>query len=319
MIFFTLGNIVGSESSMAKILLKLDILNEIVEIFKIKRPLSLIQEITWFLSVFLDTKSNLLQKSIEKVYPVIAYCLLLDDVDVLRNSLWAGRIFFMNADLTFIKCSIVIIDRVIKILNNMTESVEVEFPAVYIVGSLLSGSDEVARMLISKGILDIFATKIEVKALKSQICWCIGNLLACEAEDILVKVFRHNILMKKILEVLVIGKNNEKREILYGLIESLKNLRVDSIRGLFARGLNEVLDVNLKSIDLKLKVLALKGVKILGKRGKDIFREDGVNELIERMDNEIDLGRVIEGIYNDEGNGETHRLSLKILEKYYYF
>ena len=324
MIFFTLTNILGSDPSQARLLLKHDILGLTIKVFELKRPLSLIQEATWFLSVFLDHRSRLPQKEIMNALPILVYCLAIEDPEVLKNSLQALKTFYRNADLAFIQKTFFVIERVLRILtDDMAEDVKFVLPGVEIFGSILSGSDEVARALIRKGVLDVLASKIEIesKPLRQSVCWCVGNILQCRAQDILMRVYRHTPLLSRCIDLAIRGNEKERRELLYGFIESLKNLRIDVIRALFPRGLNSILEEGLNSLDIKIRLLCLKGVRTLARRGEEIIslEEDGVNEMVVRMDEDFDLGRIVEGIYQEKSDGETHRLSLQILERYYYF
>ena len=321
MIFFTLGNIIGTDPSLRKLLLKNEVLSIIFDIFKAKRSVTLVQETTWFLSVFLNSKPFLSQKKVQNIYPVLAYTLFLEEPHIISNTLWALTPFFSSCDSTFLVTSMFILDKIISLLKtaHFEENLNILVPAVQIIGNLLSGEDKIAKFLLTKGILDVLSPIFEVKCVKSQVCWCFGNLLSCKLDEVLSRIAHHKII-NQVFQTAIVGQNNEKREILYGLIESFKNMRLDLVRNLMIKhGLCDVLAESLKNDDKKIRLLGLKGVYRLGKRGQDVYRDDGMNEMIARMENEFQLGDLVERIYEKEEEGDIHRLAMKILEKFYIF
>lgn len=320
MLYFVLGNLIGTDPTHRRFLQKGKILESTLEILKNKCSLQLLQEITWFLSVFLHTKPFFSLKKVEIIYPVLAYTLFLEENTVISNTLWALIPFFEDCSLDFLKTSHFLIDRVFLLLKakENRETLEILVPATQLLGNLLSKLDIFASFLVEKGVLETFLEIFDVKCLKSQVCWCIGNLLACNDEKTLRRVISHE-LMRKAINCLVTGKNNEKTEILYGLTQSFKWLKVDLLRFLFTIGLNQVIEENLKTGDLKIKTLILKGIHKLAKRGEDIYRDDGGNEMIILLENGFDLGNFLENEYYSEKNEEIARICTKILEKYYIF
>lgn len=319
MIFFTLGNIIGTDISHRKFILKQGILPKVFDIFKQKRSVTLIQEITWFLSVFLHNKPFLSIKKTERIYPILVYTIFLEEPSIISHSLWSLIPFFQVFDSDFLNNSHFLLDRIIFLLKSdeYHDNMDILAPGLQIIGILLSQEDKIANILVIKGVLDVLYLIYDIKPLKSLVCWCIGNLFSCKSNETLTRIAHHKIINKAI-ETLQTGLLNEQRELLYGLVQCIKNMRLDLIRELFIKGLNGALEGVLGSNDKKIRLLGLKIVWKLGKRGDEVYTDDGVNEMIGRMERGFSIGKILDGIYEEAEEGEVQKVCLKILDKFYF-
>lgn len=318
MIFFTLGNIIGSIKTQRKKIIKLGILELIIEIFKTKHSITLVQEITWFLSVLLYPKPSLPLKKIETIFPVLAHTLFLEDCETISYTLWAIMPFYTWCDFKFILTSSFVMEKILLLFKERKDDYNILVPAIELIGNILSGEDELAKFLLQKGVLSILSTFFDVECLKSRICWCLGNLLSCKDGTVLHKTVQNELFIKGI-ECLVNGKTNEKKEILYGLVESFDNMRIEYLRYLFSIGLNNALEAGLKNEESKIQILTLKAIFKLGKIGQNIYSEEG-NEMIARIESgSFDFGDFLERIYNNHKDPNVIKKTVKILETFYIF
>lgn len=169
---------------------------------------------------------------------------------------------------------------------------------------------------------------------------------ACQDEEILEQTISHEIF-KKCIKLFKRWNTAEKVEIFYGIIEASKNMSLYLIEECFQKGVAEIIEMMLFDVSNNKKVikyltllirvylikyltfilyilqenrrcnyLALKCINRLGKRGEDIYSEEGLNEIMINMERKIKLFDKLEELQMSQPQFE--RKISKIINRFYF-
>ena len=201
-----------------------------------------------------------------------------------------------------------------KIVELLSSSLAVQFPALRTVGNLLTGSAEQTQILISYGVLNQLTKLLDSpkKTLRKEVVWSISNITAGTEEQIQAVIDAN--LFPKLMEI--ISSQSEvvlKREALWACANALERGTSNQIRYLIDFGIIVLFCDALTSSDQKTVHVVLEGLAaVLTEAEKDNSWFDKIVEIIQGCGGESKLQLLLG--HSDKEIIDTARRVLDFIE-----
>jgi hypothetical protein len=250
-----IGNILVEGDEFKDKAIKIGILDRVVKLSKdLNKSIDMIKNCLFLMSNCLKMKP---QPNLEKIGPslsVVSACLWHKDLDVVKSSLWT--ISYISEGDETLQEKIISLGCIQKILEfAVMRKLELQLPALRIIGNLAAGSNKMAEVLMSndaiKILIDLLNSQSNEKVV-SEIMWIFVNFSLST-----IKVINYIIASDKLnislIRYLTLDAEGTKRYNVTGIYYNLcKNGNIFTIEKLVEKGIIQnicVLLCNVKMID----------------------------------------------------------------------
>eukprot|EP01083_Nonionella_stella_P181133 647845_1 len=206
---WTLGNIAGVSTEYRDMVLSHGILADLIPLFDIEKPLTLLQIATWTLSNLCRDDNGPPPKWEYIVLMIAALAIMItsDDHEILQDTLWAFSYLAANPDheqeLIFGMMTNGSLNHIVCLLGH--ESAHIRHPALRIIGNVITGEDYQTQHLINCGVLKkLRYLMLSDKApIRREACWTVSNIAVSHLQEV---------IDAKLVSVLIDIMNTSNRE-----------------------------------------------------------------------------------------------------------
>lgn len=315
---WALGNIAGDSPAFRDYVIQANGVNGMLSVFQNGAKISMIRNATWSLSNLCRGKPQPNFEQIQAVLPTLAKLVMMDDVEVLTDALWALSYISDDNGATNNKIQAVIdhnvVPRVVQCLNHHQTSVQV--PALRCVGNIVTGDDRQTQSVLSCNPLPFLLGLMShrKKGIKKEACWAISNITAGSSPQIQCVLDAN--LVPPLVCLMREGEFDIQKEAAWALSNATSGGNNKQIRFLVKCGAVPALCGLMVCSDPKIVMVALEALENILKVGKkDATKTASVNAYCDIMEESGGLDH-LESLQRHD-NDEIYEKSIHILREFF--
>lgn len=301
-IYWLLGNIsLDSENTRNKILIE-EFLQVSSALIQANPTPTVAKKICWCISHCCKGKFN---NNFQYTLPFLSYALEQNIIEIFPDVLWA-----LSNITEYIKsplASTQILPIVVKLTK--IDFIKIQHPALRIIGNMLNGSDDDTDFMVGLGAVRclILALESKNKKIRQEAMWAFSNLSTGKhVQDIVERG-----LFKRIIDLAITDCIDIQKEAVWTLFYAIFSSNNTSLSILIDEGILSAICCLLNIVDIRSKLILLKGLSKVLQRGEEfspnpyvcILESNGGKETIEML-----------------ANGHNNKItikSFKILQEYF--
>jgi HEAT repeat protein len=329
---WALGNIAGDSPQFRDYVIQSYGVAGLLSVFRNDAKISMIRNATWSLSNLCRGKPQPKFEQISSVLPMLAKLVMMDDVEVITDAMWALSYISDDTGPTNNKIQAVIdhgvLPRLVQCLNHHQTSVQV--PALRCLGNIVTGDDKQTSAALACNPLPFILGLMShrKKGIKKEACWTVSNITAGSGEQI-QRVLDAN-LIPPLITMLRDESFDIQKEAAWAISNATSGGNATQIRFLAESGAISALCGLFSCTDPKIIMVALEGIENILRAGKkeatkscttnpynDAVEEcgglDGL-EVLQRHDNEEIYDRSVRVLREHFESDETEEGSVPAVD-----